>query len=199
VSLSLSTRAAVNTPAEHQVALATLSCPGVPAFPTIPGEVGLRITVFGVCSTFTARCGPRSRQATQGGPLHRRLRSLRYLHDHSDCYRLERQLPGGSIPHWESARFHGARESRLAQNKAPPRRPRLLVLRRIASRGRASASQSPSWLKLLPIRTICAPRAENSAPHLVAARLKSDSLILPTRFMSASRSAFGDRPSMRPK
>jgi hypothetical protein len=37
--------------------------------PRLPDRVGLRIAVFGVCSTFTARCGPRSRQATQGGPL----------------------------------------------------------------------------------------------------------------------------------
>jgi hypothetical protein len=33
-------------------------------------------------------------------PLHRRLRSLRYLHDRSDCYRPERKLPGGTTSHW---------------------------------------------------------------------------------------------------
>ena len=33
------------------------------------------------------------------GPLHRRLRRFRYLHHRSDCYRLERQLPGGSCTH----------------------------------------------------------------------------------------------------
>src|SRR5450759_2137326 len=44
--------------------------------------------------------------------LHRRLRSLRYLHDRSDYYRPERTLPGGSTPHWEIAPFHGARQSR---------------------------------------------------------------------------------------
>jgi hypothetical protein len=85
-------------PAKRQVAL-PLASPDVPAFPTISDGVGLRIAVFGICSTFTARCSPRARQATQGGPLHRRLGSLRYLHDHSHCYRLERQLPGGSISH----------------------------------------------------------------------------------------------------
>ncbi len=41
-------------------------------------------------------------------PLHRRLRSLRLLHNRSDCYRPERTLPGGSASHWEIARFHGA-------------------------------------------------------------------------------------------
>src|ERR1039457_3346415 len=40
--------------------------------------------------------------------MHRRLRSSRYLHDRSDCYRLERQLPGGPISHREIAPFHGA-------------------------------------------------------------------------------------------
>ena len=33
------------------------------------------------------------------GPLHRRLRQFRYLHYRSDCYRLERQLPGGNYTH----------------------------------------------------------------------------------------------------
>jgi hypothetical protein len=33
------------------------------------------------------------------GPFHRRLRRFRYLHDRSDCYRLEPQLPGGSCTH----------------------------------------------------------------------------------------------------
>ena len=50
----------------------------------------------------------------KGGPLHRRLRPLRYLHDRSDCYRPERQLPGGSISHRETAPFHGAQKSGLA-------------------------------------------------------------------------------------
>ena len=45
-------------------------------------------------------------------PLHRRLQPLRHLHDCSDCYRLERKLPGGSVSHWEIAPFHGARRSR---------------------------------------------------------------------------------------
>src|ERR1019366_1190511 len=40
--------------------------------------------------------------------MHRRLRSSRYLHDRSDCYRLERQLPGGALSHREIAPFHGA-------------------------------------------------------------------------------------------
>jgi hypothetical protein len=30
------------------------------------------------------------------------------LHDCSDCYRLERKSPGGSVSHWVIAPFHGA-------------------------------------------------------------------------------------------
>jgi len=33
-----------------------------------------------------------------GDPLHQRLQPLRYLHDCSDCFRLER-LPGGTLAH----------------------------------------------------------------------------------------------------
>ena len=32
-------------------------------------------------------------------PLHWKLQPLRYLHDRSNCYRLERQLPGGILTH----------------------------------------------------------------------------------------------------
>ncbi|WP_215890531.1 hypothetical protein, partial [Acidithiobacillus ferridurans] len=42
-----------------------------------------------------SRCNLHTYQATFHGPLHRRLQPLRYLHDCPDCYRLERQLPGG--------------------------------------------------------------------------------------------------------
>ena len=47
-------------------------------------------------------------------PLHRRLQQLRYLHCCSDCFRLERQLPGGVRTRWKTAPFHGARKVRLA-------------------------------------------------------------------------------------
>ena len=38
----------------------------------------------------------------------RRLQPLRYLHDCSGCFRLER-LPGGPCTHWKAPPFHGAR------------------------------------------------------------------------------------------
>ena len=39
--------------------------------------------------------------------LHRKLRLLRCLHRRSDCYRLERPLPGGNCTHWDRAPLHG--------------------------------------------------------------------------------------------
>ncbi len=55
-------------------------------------------------------------------PLHRRLRSLRLLHNRSDCYRPERKLPGGTASHWGIAPFHGAPQSWHTQSElvTPP-------------------------------------------------------------------------------
>ncbi len=60
-------------------------------------RVGLRIIIFGACSAFTrvAACmfaGPPKAARYIGV-----LRLLRHLYSRSDCYRLERQLPGGSL------------------------------------------------------------------------------------------------------
>jgi hypothetical protein len=42
--------------------------------------------------------------------LHRRLRRFRFLHRHSDCFRVERtQFPGGTFTRSRPAPFHGAR------------------------------------------------------------------------------------------
>jgi hypothetical protein len=62
------------------------------------GRVGSHISIFEACSAFTrvTAClfaGPLF------GPFHRRLRRFRYLHRRSDCYRLERKLPGGNCTH----------------------------------------------------------------------------------------------------
>ena len=57
-------------------------------------------------------------------PFHRRLQPFRHLHDCSDCYRLERKLPGGSVSHWVIAPFHGALRGllRLYSRYGPPDR-----------------------------------------------------------------------------
>ncbi len=50
-----------------------------------------------------SRCGLHTRAVTVfRDTLLRRLQPLRYLHDCSGCFRLER-LPGGTFTHWESA------------------------------------------------------------------------------------------------
>ena len=43
-------------------------------------------------------------------PLHRRLQPFRYLHNCSDCYRLERKLPGGICTRWKTVPLHGAHD-----------------------------------------------------------------------------------------
>src|SRR3979411_1585501 len=43
----------------------------------------------------------------------RRLQPLRYLHDCSDCFRLER-LPGGACTHWKAPPLHGARQQQTS-------------------------------------------------------------------------------------
>ena len=44
-------------------------------------------------------------------PLHRRLQPFRYLHNCSDCYRLERpKLPGGICTRWKTLPLHGAHD-----------------------------------------------------------------------------------------
>src|SRR6202048_3010163 len=45
--------------------------------------------------------------------LNRRLQPLRYLHDCSDCFRLER-LPGGTCTHWKAPPLHGAHPERTS-------------------------------------------------------------------------------------
>jgi len=59
------------------------------------GWVGSRIMSFEACSAFT-RVTACSLAESPCDPLHRRLRLLRYLGNHSDCYWPERQRPGGN-------------------------------------------------------------------------------------------------------
>lgn len=76
--------------------------PGSVSLPRIDWQVGPCITLFEACSAFThvAAC---TLAKSLYDPLHRRLQPLRYLHDCSDCYRLERKSPGGIRTHWKSA------------------------------------------------------------------------------------------------
>src|SRR5882757_2795277 len=58
-----------------------------------------------------SRCGLHTRAVTNSCHANRRLQPLRYLHDCSDCFRLER-LPGGIFTHWKAPPLHGARQFR---------------------------------------------------------------------------------------
>ena len=60
--------------------------------------------LLGVHCTLRPVCSP-SRPCD---PLHRRLQPLRCLHDRSDCYRLERPLPGGYPAPTEDTRLFTA-------------------------------------------------------------------------------------------
>jgi hypothetical protein len=54
-----------------------------------------------------SRCGLHTRAVTNLRHANRRLQPLRYLHDCSDCFRLER-LPGRACTHWKAPPLHGA-------------------------------------------------------------------------------------------
>jgi hypothetical protein len=104
-----------------------LASPDVTAFPTIPDGVDLRITVFGICTTFTTRCGPRGRQTTQ------RWSSTPKALTASLPPRPLRLLPAGeAVAGWvylplRSARFHGAREKTASGERRQCRRSDLYI------------------------------------------------------------------------
>src|SRR6202048_5622212 len=58
-----------------------------------------------------SRCGLHTRAVTNLRHANRRLQPLRYLHDCSDCFRLER-LPDGICTHWKAPPLHGAHPER---------------------------------------------------------------------------------------
>jgi hypothetical protein len=76
------------------------------------GRVGFRITLFETCSAFThvtACMLAKSPQVTLTPKA-----SVAILCNCSDCYRLERQLPGGIRTYGDAVPFHGAREVRAS-------------------------------------------------------------------------------------
>jgi hypothetical protein len=92
-TIPLCTHPTATTPVESSGAL----------FARCPDDRSLPRFVAGSAST-SALSGPARRSLSLRSacspdhlcdPLHRRPRPLRFLHDRSDCYRLERKLPGG--------------------------------------------------------------------------------------------------------
>ena len=86
------------------------------SLPRYGSRVGPRIGLFEACSAFT-----RVTACTLAlSPYFvtrftRRLQPLRYLHDCSGCFRLERS-PGGIRTHWKAPPYHGARQERTIDN-----------------------------------------------------------------------------------
>src|ERR1700724_472332 len=73
-------------------------------------RVGLHIDLFEACSAFT-RVAACTLALSPTRDTNRRRQPLRYLHDCSDCFRLER-LPGGVCTHWKAPPLHGASQKR---------------------------------------------------------------------------------------
>src|ERR1700694_3356545 len=89
----------------------------------------------------------------------RRLQPLRYLHDCSDCFRLER-LPGGIFTHWKAPPLHGAHPqwtlsrlcahellSRAPSNGYAPTKPRFTKARATQSISRAPVRAAACWAR----------------------------------------------------
>src|SRR6516162_4504737 len=102
-------------------ALSSLISPSRISLPRFGGRVGLHIDLFEACSAFTrvAACTlARSPIVT----AIRRLQPFRYLHDCSDCFRLER------IAGWASHPLESAALSRRTPWAAITIKPEMLVL-----------------------------------------------------------------------
>src|ERR1700687_5453676 len=94
-------------------AYSSLIAPSRVSLPRKGRRVGLHIVLFEACSAFTRVTACTLARPPIRGPLYRRLQPLRYLHDCSGCFRLER-LPGGPCTHWKAPPFHGARQNRTS-------------------------------------------------------------------------------------
>jgi len=90
--------AVANTPAESLGALFA-RFPKNGSLPRIHGRVGFRITLFEACSAFTRVTACILAKSPKVTLYTRGFSRFVYLHDCSDCYRLERTLPGGIRTH----------------------------------------------------------------------------------------------------
>ena len=83
-------------------------------------RVGFRITRFEACSAFTLVAACVLAESPMATLCHRSA-SVQFVtsSDRSDCFRLERQLPGGVRTRWDTAPFHGARRNQWAIRGSP--------------------------------------------------------------------------------
>ena len=92
-------------------------------------RVGLRVTRFGACSAFTHVAACMLAESPDATLCTGVLRPLRCLRSRSDCYRLERQLPGGyPLPLKTNAfarrtEISGLAEPDVAEQPRGPQRP----------------------------------------------------------------------------
>src|SRR3954453_19791558 len=84
-------------------ASSSLISPDRISLPRYGGRVGLHIDLFGACSAFT-RVAACTLAQSPIVTANRRLQPFRYLHDCSDCFRLER-IAGWGLHPLESAAF----------------------------------------------------------------------------------------------
>src|SRR4051794_22572863 len=95
-----------STPSRSRRSLAKVSTNSGEAHISLPrygGRVGLHIDLFGACSAFT-RVAACTLAQSPIVTANRRLQPFRYLHDCSDCFRLER-IAGWGLHPLESAAF----------------------------------------------------------------------------------------------
>jgi hypothetical protein len=78
-------------------------------------------------------------------PLHRRLQPFRYLHNCSDCYRLERKLPGGICTRWKTVPLHGAHDK--GRYRQQPKSTALETFKRSHLRPRSRVDHSLTSLR----------------------------------------------------
>src|SRR5229473_3264234 len=132
----------------------SLSSPAMPAFP-VETQVSSHIARFEACSTFT-RVTARTLAESLNDPFHRRLQTGRCLPACSDCYRLERPLPGGTCTLSRTVPFHGTRfhkplgiQSPVAEITLPfaPRlNHRIVKLGEVANNAHTLAAAAGRWL-----------------------------------------------------
>src|SRR3954466_3105262 len=103
-------------------ASSSLISPDRISLPRYGGRVGLHIDLFGACSAFT-RVAACTLAQSPIVTANRRLQPFRYLHDCSDCFRLER-IAGWGLHPLESAAF-----ARRTPKAAIARRASLFLVR----------------------------------------------------------------------
>ena len=111
-AVSLFTHAAASTPAEP-VGARVARFPTAVSLPRIIGGSASALTVSRPAQRSLALRPACSLNRPQAILLHRSasVQFVTSLH-RSDCFRLERQLPGGIRTRWDTAPFHGARQFR---------------------------------------------------------------------------------------